>query len=116
MKICSNCFNDEEIKNFIISSSSEIAHCDCCENDDCVIDLSELYDFFIEFTGLYCKDEGSSTDLIEALNSQWNIFSSEKLLIVKFVYKYMLISCFIKSLLFLNFPFPWCRISTFFKR
>lgn len=78
MKVCSNCFNDEEIKNFIISSSSDIAHCDCCENDDCVIDLSELYDFFIEFTELYCKDENSSTDLIEALNSQWNIFSSEK--------------------------------------
>lgn len=78
MKICSNCFNDEEIKNFIISSSSDIAHCDCCENDDCVIDLSELYDFFIEFTELYSKDDNSPTDLIEALTTQWNIFSSEK--------------------------------------
>lgn len=77
MKICANCFNDEEIKNFIISSSTEISRCDFCNEEDCIIEISELFDFFTEFIELFCPDENSSTNLAQILNNHWNIFSSD---------------------------------------
>ena len=76
MKICANCFRDEEIKNFIISSSSEITKCDFCNEEDCVIEIEELYDFFVEFSELFCIDENATINLTEILNNHWNIFSS----------------------------------------
>lgn len=77
MKVCANCFNDEEIKNFITSSSTDICICDCCGSNDCVIELSDLYDFFIEFIGLFCKTEDTNSNLSTIINSDWSIFSSE---------------------------------------
>lgn len=78
MKVCSNCFNDEEVKNFILTSSSDISQCDCCNNNDCVIELRELYDFFVEFIGLFSEDENCPMSLSETLNTHWGLFSSEE--------------------------------------
>ena len=78
MKVCSNCFNDEEVKNFILASSSDISQCDCCNNNDCVIELRELYDFFVEFIGLFSEDENCPMSLSETLNTHWGLFSSEE--------------------------------------
>lgn len=76
MNVCANCFNDEEIKQFIITSSNATAACDCCGQTSAVVDLNELSDFFIEFLGLFVKeDEG--TDLVELIRKDWNLFSSK---------------------------------------
>lgn len=74
MNICANCFHDEEIKQFI-NSSSCIALCDCCGHKGNVIDLSELSDFFHEFLSLFIK-ENEGINLISLIQEQWNIFSS----------------------------------------
>lgn len=46
MKICAQCFEDEEIRKFISASSSITATCDCCSLENVkVVDLNELSDF-----------------------------------------------------------------------
>lgn len=76
MNICANCFNDEEIKQFIATSSTSIANCDCCGKRSEIIDLSELSDFFIEFLGLFIKDN-NGCGLVQLIQKDWNIFSSD---------------------------------------
>lgn len=77
MKICANCFKDEEIRDFIINSSSEDGECGICGNNGSLINLEELYDFFIEFFGLFSAESGKLRigDLIER---DWKIFSSSE--------------------------------------
>ena len=42
MKICAQCFEDEEIRKFISASSSITATCDCCSLENVkVVDLNE---------------------------------------------------------------------------
>lgn len=76
MKICAHCFDDNEIRQFILSSSSESASCECCGITDRVVDLDLLYDFFTEFVGLYCPDDSASYSLVDAIQNDWNIFAS----------------------------------------
>ena len=76
MNVCANCFNDEEIKQFIVTSSTTIADCDCCGQRSKIVDLSELSDFFIEFLGLFVKDD-NGCNLVQLTQKDWNIFSSD---------------------------------------
>lgn len=76
MNICANCFNDEEIKQFIVASPEIIAHCDCCGQESKIINLNELSDFFVEFLGLFVKED-KGHDLIQLIQKDWNIFSSD---------------------------------------
>lgn len=76
MKICANCFADDEIKNYILSSSSEISICDCCGAEGIAIELSELSDFFVSLLSLYVQDDNSETELYAIIEQDWHIFSS----------------------------------------
>ena len=77
MKICANCFNDKEIKNYIISASKgDKKICDCCKEQSEVIELEELLDFFDEFISVFKKDEINGIPLIELVQNDWNFFSS----------------------------------------
>lgn len=78
MKICANCFVDEEIKKFISTSSSSIATCDCCGSDNVeVIDLSELSDFFIELLRLFVKND-TGNNLVSIIQNDWRLFQTEE--------------------------------------
>ena len=75
MKICANCFNDIEIKEFVEAMPHKKGICDCCEVSGQVIDISETEDFFCELLGLFEKnDQGSPVSSI--IEKDWNIFSS----------------------------------------
>lgn len=76
MNICANCFNDEEIKQFIITSSTARTECDCCGQECETIDLNEISDFFIEFLGLFVKDS-NGTELVQLIQNDWDIFYSD---------------------------------------
>lgn len=82
MKICKNCFNDIEIANFIELSTStgtsmSIETCEVCGNNKCaVIDLEELSDYFVEFLGLFKKDD-AGIPLIEIIKNDWNTFATD---------------------------------------
>lgn len=75
MKICANCFNDIEIKEFVEAMPHKKGICDCCGVSGQVIDISETEDFFCELLGLFEKnDQGSPVSSI--IEKDWNIFSS----------------------------------------
>lgn len=76
IKICANCFRDEEIKRYISSSSKETGTCACCGAQSELIDLRELLDFFTELLGLFTPDV-NGRNIIQAIQDDWNIFYSD---------------------------------------
>ena len=76
MKICSNCFNDSEIKAYIDQSSSEESFCECCKSKGATVNSEDLIDFFTGFLNLYTYNE-DGRNIIEFIQSEWNIFSSD---------------------------------------
>lgn len=77
MKICADCFANDEIKRFVRNSSNENGLCDCCHNESALIDLSLLTDHFVEFLNLFSYDI-NGFDLIEAVQRDWHPFESEE--------------------------------------
>jgi len=75
MRVCSNCFNDNEIKNFIIDESKENEVCSCCNVSSKTIEIVELLDFFSEFLDIFSIDE-DGVYLAELIQKDWHIFSS----------------------------------------
>lgn len=77
MKICAHCFEDDEIKKFISTSSNIVTTCDCCgSNNVKVIDLNELSDFFIELLRLFMKNDAGS-NIVSIIQNDWNLFQTE---------------------------------------
>jgi len=76
MIVCANCFNDEEIKQFIISSATEKADRPYCGNHSEFIDIYELLDFWNSFLYVFKKDNNGIA-LSELIQKDWNLFSSE---------------------------------------
>ena len=76
MKICACCFNDVELKQFIISSAKEKADCQYCGSNSESIDISELLDFFFDFFSVFSKDDKGIT-LSELILQDWNLFSDD---------------------------------------
>lgn len=76
MKVCDQCFNDDEIKRFIIASSIEQGTCECCSNSGSLININELLDFFLEFVSIFTHDDLNGKPLIEIIQEDWDIFSS----------------------------------------
>tara|TARA_R110000751_G_scaffold110711_3_gene208416 strand:+ start:4593 stop:5642 length:1050 start_codon:yes stop_codon:yes gene_type:complete len=76
MKVCGNCFNDLEIRNFIESNSKESSNCSYCDNPESkVIDLEELLDFFSEFIDIFIPDDELGQPILELINQDWEIFN-----------------------------------------
>ncbi len=78
MKVCVNCFNDIELKGFIVSNSKEKGKCDYCHSDinSELLDVGELHNFFAEFIEIF-KFEPNGTPLVELIQKDWNLFSNE---------------------------------------
>jgi len=74
MKIHACCFNDEEIKQFIISSSSQKEECVNCGSIAEYIEIEELLDFFCDFFSIFTKND-NGIPLYELIQQDWNIFS-----------------------------------------
>jgi len=55
MKVCVHCFNDLELKQFIVSNFRFKGRCDYCEEDSNseLIEIGELLDFFAEFIQIF---------------------------------------------------------------
>jgi hypothetical protein len=75
MKVCPNCFDDQEIRGFI-SSSKEIGKCDVCNSEKVsLLDVEEFLDFFQELVENFQKaDSGVSLDVI--IQENWTFFAS----------------------------------------
>lgn len=76
MKVCTNCFNDFELKSFIESNSCENGRCDYCagEQDSVLLDIEELLDFFAEFIEVF-EEKSDGKPLIQLIKEDWDLFS-----------------------------------------
>jgi len=75
MKVCCNCFADQELKGFI-QSSTDIGDCKICDSRDVpLLEITELLDFFQElFDNFQVSDQGKPIKNI--IHENWNFFSS----------------------------------------
>jgi len=78
MKVCIHCFNDEELKRFIISNSTGKGKCDYCVDsiDAELLDVDELLDFFAEFIAIF-KIDSQGMALTKLIQNDWNLFPDE---------------------------------------
>ena len=76
MKVCTSCFNDIELKEFIKLNSLEKGRCDYCANeiDSEILGIEKLFFFFREFFEIF-KEDSDGESLVEILNDDWNLFS-----------------------------------------
>jgi len=79
MKVCVHCFNDLELKQFIVSNFRFKGRCDYCEEDSNseLIEIGELLDFFAEFIQIF-KFNATGISLAQKIQKDWNLFSREK--------------------------------------
>lgn len=73
MKICAECFNDEEIKKVILGLPSELALCPYYPYPSKLVEINELLDFFSEFLGIFARDSNGKP-LIDIIQDDWNLF------------------------------------------
>jgi len=78
MKVCVLCFNDLELKRFIVSNSNEKGKCDYCSDgiNSELLEVDELLDFFAEFIQIF-KIDPNGIPLIKLIQNDWNLFSTE---------------------------------------
>jgi hypothetical protein len=81
MEVCDCCFKDEEIKRYIVSTSTEIGFCDCCSNESSLIEYSELDEFFSKFFSIFKYDETGGRPIVDLVQDDWNLFSSKAICI-----------------------------------
>jgi len=75
MKVCTNCFSDKELKGFI-SSSSEIGDCAVCKSQNQpLLNVSELFEFFQELIENFKICE-NGMPLNSKIQSHWSFFST----------------------------------------
>lgn len=78
MKVCIHCFNDLELRQFIITNSTEKGKCDYCADsiDTELLDVGELLDFFAEFIAIF-KIDFQGIAFSKLIQNDWNLFSDE---------------------------------------
>ncbi len=79
MNVCDQCFNDNEIKQFIVATSAVHGVCECCSKEGHLIEIAELLDFFLEFVSIFKHDESGERSLIEIIQEDWGIFTSPEI-------------------------------------
>jgi len=77
MNVCADCFNENEIRQFVLDSSKEKGFCDCSKQEASVVDISILSDFLIEFLNLFAFDN-EGENLIEIVQKDWGFFKSNE--------------------------------------
>ena len=75
MKICDDCFNDVELKGFIVSQN-QIGKCDICDKFEAfIIDIHEIFDFIKSLMSNFQVDEYSNnTPLVKFIQKHWSFF------------------------------------------
>ena len=74
MKICKNCFVDEEMQAAVCNESDTKGTCDVCGQDGQLLDIEYFSDFFEEVLALFEPSE-SETKVADLVQQDWNIFS-----------------------------------------
>lgn len=75
MKICKNCFVDEEMQAAVCNESETKGICDICGQDGQLIDIEYFSDFFEEALALFEPSE-TGIRVVNLVQQDWDIFSS----------------------------------------
>jgi len=77
MNVCSNCFNDFELKSYIVSLSDNTGDCPYCKSSSVsLMAIEELLDFFSELLDIFSIDP-DGVEIRKILQSDWNLFTNE---------------------------------------
>ncbi|MDN3454671.1 RES domain-containing protein, partial [Psychrobacter sp. APC 3350] len=75
--ICESCFEDKELKGFILSQGECGVCCFCSVNDKKIIKVDELLDFFNELLGNF-ETHPDGVGLLSLIQGDWSLFRNNE--------------------------------------
>lgn len=82
MKICKDCFFDEELRSEINANAVIDDICDVCDKQSKVMDFSEFYGFFTTLLELYSPTVNSSKTIVDIIQEEWHFFKDKDVAMV----------------------------------
>lgn len=82
MKICKDCFFDEELRSEINANAVIDDICDVCGKQSKVMDFSEFYGFFTTLLELYSPTENSNKTIVDIIQDEWHFFKDKDVAMV----------------------------------
>lgn len=82
MKICKDCFFDEELRSEINANAVVDDICDVCGKQSKVMDFSEFYGFFTTLLELYSPTVNSNKTIVDIIQDEWHFFKDKDVAMV----------------------------------
>lgn len=82
MKICKDCFFDEELRSEINANAVIDDICDVCGKQSKVMDFSEFYGFFTTLLELYSPSVNSNKTIVDIIQDEWHFFKDKDVAMV----------------------------------
>lgn len=77
MKICKDCFLDEELRSEINANAVIDGICDVCGKQSKVMDFSEFHGFFTTLLELYSPTVNSNKTIVDIIQDEWHFFKDK---------------------------------------
>lgn len=77
MKVCKDCFRDEELRSEINANAVIDGICDVCGKQNKVMDFSEFHGFFTTLLELYSPTENSNKTIVSIIQDEWHLFKDK---------------------------------------
>ena len=77
MKICKDCFLDEELRSEINANAVIDGICDVCGKQSKVMDFSEFHSFFTTLLELYSPTVNSNKTIVDVIQNEWHFFKDK---------------------------------------
>lgn len=77
MKICKDCFLDEELRSEINANAVIDGICDVCGKQSKVMDFSEFHGFFTTLLELYSPTVNSNKTIVDVIQNEWHFFKDK---------------------------------------
>lgn len=82
MKICKDCFFDEELRSEVNANAVIDDICDVCGKQSKVMDFSEFYGFFTTLLELYSPTVNSNKTIVDIIQDEWHFFKDKDVAMV----------------------------------
>ena len=82
MKICKDCFLDEELRSEINANAVIDGICDVCGKQSKVMDFSEFHGFFTTLLELYSPTANSNKTIVDIIQDEWHFFKDKDIAMV----------------------------------
>lgn len=77
MKICKDCFLDEELRSEINANAVIDGICNVCGKQSKVMDFSEFHGFFTTLLELYSPTVNSNKTIVDIIQDEWHFFKDK---------------------------------------